>query len=305
MRFIPPHRDVCLRAIGPTTGLPPHLQRAFAPGDDFAPLPRPGPHDWLARHPEPGQTFDAFVRSRPHQLDPVRRKLYVQPLDAFPLGQSPSLERLTQFAEAFFTLAVEVLPVLHIAGSGITTRINPSTRQRQLLTGDILALLQRRLPGNGYCVVGITMHDLYPHPSWNFVFGQAALHERIGVYSFARYAPPWAGAPTTDGEMLMLRRSCKVLAHETAHMFGIQHCIFFACLMNGSNHLAESDARPLHLCPVDLRKLYDSVRFDVVDRYRRLLAFSREVGFADEAHWLAQRLASLQGGASEAQALHR
>ena len=38
--------------------------------------------------------------------------------------------------------------------------------------------------------------------------------------------------------MLTLRRSCKVLAHEACHMFGIEHCVWFRCLMNGSNHLA-------------------------------------------------------------------
>jgi hypothetical protein len=38
-------------------------------------------------------------------------------------------------------------------------------------------------------------------------------------------------------------------------MFGIEHCVWFRCLLNGSNHFAESDARPSHLCPVDLRKL--------------------------------------------------
>jgi len=48
--------------------------------------------------------------------------------------------------------------------------------------------------------------------------------------------------------------------------------------MNGSNHLAESDARPLHLCPVDLRKLQWSIGFDVVERYRRLLDFCRQEG---------------------------
>jgi bacterioferritin len=37
-----------------------------------------------------------------------------------------------------------------------------------------------------------------------------------------------------------LRRSCKVLAHEIGHMFGLSHCVFFHCLMNGSNSLAES-----------------------------------------------------------------
>jgi archaemetzincin len=60
--------------------------------------------------------------------------------------------------------------------------------------------------------------------------------------------------------------------------------------MNGSNHLAESDARPLHLCPVDLRKLQWSVGFDVVERYRSLLDFHRRAGFEDEAQWLERRL---------------
>jgi len=73
-------------------------------------------------------------------------------------------------------------------------------------------------------------------------------------------------------------------------MFGIEHCVWFRCLMNGSNHLAESDARPLHLCPVDLRKLQWSIGFDVVERYQRLLSFYREEGFEDEAQWLEKRL---------------
>jgi archaemetzincin len=73
-------------------------------------------------------------------------------------------------------------------------------------------------------------------------------------------------------------------------MFGIEHCVWFRCLMNGSNHLAESDARPLHLCPVDLRKLQWSTGFDVVKRYRRLLDFHRQEGFEDEAQWLDKRL---------------
>jgi archaemetzincin len=35
-----------------------------------------------------------------------------------------------------------------------------------------------------------------------------------------------------NAEDLLLRRNCKVLAHEIAHMFGITHCVFFNCLMN-------------------------------------------------------------------------
>ncbi len=59
-------------------------------------------------------------------------------------------------------------------------------------------------------------------------------------------------------------------------MFNMDHCVYFHCLMNGSNHLQESDARPMHLCPVCLRKLHHSVGFDPVERYRNLLGFWKE-----------------------------
>lgn len=60
--------------------------------------------------------------------------------------------------------------------------------------------------------------------------------------------------------------------------------------MNGSNHLQESDARPLSLCPVCLRKLQFSIGFDVVDRYRMLLDFYQRTGFENEAEWVLNRL---------------
>jgi archaemetzincin len=188
-------------------------------------------------------------------------------------------------------MEVVVLPPSDWTQDHLTSRRNPWTGQTQLLTSDILNALEARLPKDGFALLGITMTDLYPDPSWNFVFGQASTRDRVGVYSFARYDPRFYGqAPSADSRMLMLRRSLKVLAHETCHMFGIEHCVWFRCLMNGSNHLAESDARPLHLCPVDLRKLQWSIGFEVVERYRRLRDFHRQTGFEDEGQWLDKRL---------------
>lgn len=93
-----------------------------------------------------------------------------------------------------------------------------------------------------------------------------------------------------DYEKILLRRSCKVLAHETGHMFGLKHCIYFKCALNGSNHLKESDSRPMHLCPVCLRKLQYGIGFDVVSRYRNLLQFYRKFGFEEETQWVIKRL---------------
>jgi archaemetzincin len=67
--------------------------------------------------------------------------------------------------------------------------------------------------------------------------------------------------------------------------------------MNGSNHLEESDRRPLHACPVDLRKLHWALGFDLVERDRRLSAFWRESGVLDEAAWTERRLEFVSGAA--------
>jgi len=295
MKFKPPAAAERIRAIGPTKGLPETLKKALEPGTDFQPIPIPKSGDWLAEHPETGQSFDDFVKCKPNQPGEIRRKIYLQPLGKFPKGQIPLVERLREYAAAYFGMEVEVLPCMALCDS-ITSRINPFTRNRQILTGDVLAILKKNIPADAFCVLAITMEDLYPAPSWNFVFGQASLRERVGVYSFARYDPAFYGKKRgKDYEKILLRRSCKVLVHETGHMFGLMHCIYFKCVLNGSNHLKESDSRPVHLCPVCLRKLRYSIGFDVVNHYGNLFRFYKRVGFDDDAQWVANRLKRILG----------
>ncbi len=290
MKFKPPGKEERLKAIGQISELSETLKRAFKENSDFQPIPIPSPGDWLYEHPESGQTFNDFVNSNPNKPNKKRNRIYLQPLGTFPEDKSPSLEKLKEYANAYFSLEVVVLPSLDIKNSLLTTRINPYTKKPQILTTDILNLLRKNLPEGAFCLMAITMEDLYPHPSWNFVFGQASLRERVGVYSFARYDPAFYGEKRGGNyKKLLLWRSCKVLVHEIGHMFGIEHCIFYRCVMNGSNHLKESDARPHHLCPVDLRKLQYSVGFDVVERYRKLQRFYKECGFEEEK-WVSKRL---------------
>jgi len=297
MDFEPPGPDLRRTAIGDLAGLPAPLQRAFAPdAPEFETIPRPRPIDWLAVHKEPGQTFDQFKASRPNQPTASRRTIYLQPLGEFAADRSPSIEKLREFAEAFFAMEVKALPTISLDASKFSARRNPYSGNLQILTGDVLDFLKTRVPADAFCLLAITMEDLYPEPSWNFVFGQASLRERVGVYSFARYQSAFYGqAPASGSETLVLKRSCKVLAHETGHMFGLAHCTFFNCLMNGSNHLGESDRRPLHFCPVCLRKLQWSVGFDVLQRYHALERVSRADGFADEADWFSRRVNRLRG----------
>jgi archaemetzincin len=297
MAFESPSPEVRRAAIGDLTELSPVLCRAFsADASEFEPIPKPSPQDWLAVHPESRQTFDEFKTSRPNQPTESRRVIYLQPLGEFAPDRSPSIEKLREFAAAFFAMEVKVFPAVSLNLSKFTARQNPHTGNLQILTADVLNFLKARVPSDAFCVLAITMEDLYPEPSWNFVFGQASLRERAGVYTFARYDPAFYGESRAPGyETVLLRRSCKVLAHETSHMFGLAHCIYFNCLMNGSNHLAESDRRPLHLCPVCLRKLQWSIGFDVLERYSAMERVARADGFANEVDWLSRRMAKLSG----------
>ena len=79
--------------------------------------------------------------------------------------------------------------------------------------------------------------------------------------------------------------------HELAHQFGLKHCIYLQCGMNGSNSLTEAQLRPTELCPVCLRKLMISIGFSARSRYASLLEFySHTPEFGAEAEWVRRRL---------------
>jgi archaemetzincin len=154
----------------------------------------------------------------------------------------------------------------------------------------VLRWLTKRVPEDAFGVVAVTMVDLYPQESWNFVFGMASLSERVGVQSFARQDPAFFGDKREAGwQQLALRRATWTMVHETCHMFGLTHCVYWQCIVAGSNHQAEADSRPLHPCPVCLRKLHAAIKFDPAARETELAKIYRSVGFTDEAEWSERR----------------
>jgi archaemetzincin len=185
MAFEPPTYKERLSAIGSTDELPDSLQLALTI-DDFEPIPDSRPGDWLAEHHENGQTLDEFIQSDNNSPDKIRNVIYLQPIGQFRQGQSPSLDLLREYAAAYFVMNVDILPATVIRRLDLTIRLNPYSQNRQILTGDILRNLKSNLRGNAFCVLAITMEDLYPDPRWNFVFGQASVRDRVGVFSFAR-----------------------------------------------------------------------------------------------------------------------
>uniref|UniRef100_A0A2K6BP69 Archaemetzincin-2 n=1 Tax=Macaca nemestrina TaxID=9545 RepID=A0A2K6BP69_MACNE len=218
------------------------MNEAFQPASDlFGPITLHSPSDWITSHPEAPQDFEQFFS------DPYRK--------------TPSPDKRSIYIQAI---------------------------------GDILKFLKKKKPEDAFCIVGITMIDLYPRDSWNFVFGQASLTDGVGIFSFARYGSDFYSmryegkvkklkkTSSSDYSIfnnyyipeitsVLLLRSCKTLTHEIGHIFGLRHCQWLACLMQGSNHLEEADRRPLNLCPICLRKLQCAVGFSIVERYKALV----------------------------------
>merc|ERR1712093_902716 len=201
------------------------------------------------------------------------------------VARAPDPAVLAECVETWFGgMRVNTLPP--IASTGHLTQRIGMEGQVQLLTGDIHDQLKKLKPKDAFCIVGYIMIDLYPRKEWNFVFGQARSDIGTGIFSFARYAH-------CESSAHFLRRCCSVLVHEIGHLFGLAHCVWYECNMNGSNHDEESDKRPLHLCPVELHKLYHSLggKLDLHLRDQRLAEFFEGVGLLDDAKWYRARVA--------------
>jgi archaemetzincin len=295
MAFLPPTRAECLRAVGLDDTLPQNLRRALEFDDAVDALPEPGSHDWLGMHDEEGQTFHAF-RELCAPADSMTGPICVQPIDDVLVHGGACIEHLIDFAGAFFVREIEVLPALVLPSRSIRSRLDLETGQVQFFAGDILMeLAARRRPG-ALCSLGLTAHDIYPDVFVRFAFGEASPIHRVALCSMARYRPPFREESAGPMPGLMFRRCLRVLCHEVCHMLGMSHCVYARCLMNGSVDVPESDRRPLHLCPVDLRKLQWALGFNVVERYRRLLQFWRGMGDDPEAMWVLKRLRHVLDG---------
>lgn len=249
-----PSKEAREKAVGDLSTLPECLQRAFqpVPQEAYSNLKNPHRGEWLAEQKEVGQSFTQFqrmsMRQQPHAYFDT---IYILPIGQFVEGFSPSPNDLCEFAGIFFGVKVACLDAIDENLVSKRARVGHEG-QRQLNTEEILEFLRSmRLPRNAFCVVGITMLDLYPNENYNFVFGIASLMDGVGVYSFSRYMPGNHFAEhilengillSREDQEMLLYRSLKVFCHETCHILGMKHCTYYSCRMNGSNHLEESDS---------------------------------------------------------------
>lgn len=239
----------------------------------------PGREDWLWDNKEGGQTFDEYIDSNPTLPTDERKVIYVQPLGKFKADQTKVIKITSEYIEAFYGLMVKALPT-----RPLTTKLNePDQRMidypkhRQLRTGYIMeTMLQPALPKDAAALIAFTDEDLYPDSSMYFVFGQASLENRVGVWSLFRLDDQ----ATYD---TFLRRTMKIAAHETGHMFSMRHCTKYECVMSGTNHRGETDRRPVDACPECMAKICWMMKQKPAERYKRLAAFARLNKLENEA----------------------
>ena len=254
-------------------------------------MPPPRPGEWLATHNEPGQTFEAYRRSNPNR--PGRSNtFYIQSLGEPSPQQRGLIVDTAEMLGHFYGLPTRMLEPIDLACvPARARRVHPTWGVEQLDSLYLLDLLKPRVPANAVAVLGLTAEDLWPNEpgkKWNFVFGEASLRDRVGVWSTNRLA-----SVPFDRKLLLLR-TLKVAVHEAGHMLGIQHCTAYECGMNGSNHLEESDRQPLGFCPECETKVWWSCRLEPVRRYRQLAAFATDKGLDAEANAWKAAAASLK-----------
>ncbi|KAF3186756.1 hypothetical protein TWF788_002978 [Orbilia oligospora] len=58
---------------------------------------------------------------------------------------------------------------------------------------------------------------------------------------------------------IWLSRLCKTASHELLHCFGLDHCVYYACMMQGTTSILEDTRQPFYLCPIDHAKLKEAL----------------------------------------------
>ncbi|XP_050402937.1 uncharacterized protein LOC126819109 [Patella vulgata] len=259
-------------------------------------------------------------------------KIYIVPVGEFNEEDYISFSNLLDYSKRFLCLPIATLPHFKLQQNNdklfwvdepstkTTVRSSPRTRLTELKsrfhtkTGNLqvqisplLIKLRQNIPQDAFCLIGLTRHDLYSDESDLFVAGMAAGNHGVAVFSLNRYDPSLSfstefwyerykvpGYTEEERRHLILQRSCKLVVHEICHILGLAHCIFFDCCMNGSGHLAEDFQQPMHLCPVDLRKLQTLCGFNTVQRYEQLLEFYKKFKMESETVWVERRIAYLK-----------
>ena len=250
-------------------------------------LGTPKAGDWLAEHQESGQTFAQYQKLEPLKVSTTQKYIYILPIGNFTAKEQKICALTSKYLSLFYDVPTKLLPV-------ISDSVVPKDKRRwhdeneQLDASYLMDVVEKHKPKDALVVMGLTSKDLYPKPSWNFVFGLATYSKGVGVTSFFRYGPELADY------RVCLERTIKTSAHEIGHMFKLKHCTHAVCVMNGVNSLREDDGKPNTLCSVCLQKLQYNFGFNCQARFKKLLYFYQQHGMQRDAEIIKNQLTILE-----------
>ena len=163
-------------------------------------------------------------------------------VELIPLGTSARQLGLDELREGI----TRVLPVeVHVSDIHLDMDLALDASRRQYHSTHILAMiLEHASPGDSK-LLGVTSWDLFI-PVLTFVFGQAQLNNRAGVFSTFRLQNEFYGMRSSA--KLLHERTVKEALHELGHTFGLRHCGDYPCIMNSSTYVEDIDLKPGDFC---------------------------------------------------------
>ncbi len=243
--------------------------RALAAND--TPLTHPEPGEWLYEHKEKGQTYKEYIQSSPSSPFLQRKVIYLQPVGGFSPIQRDVIHYTAEYLQTFFGLEVHISPTLDNTVVPDSAKRTGRDGNEQFLASYILSnQLMTRIPDDAIVYMALTEKDLYPKPSWNFVFGLASYKSRVGVTSIYRFSDYQLDSNNYNR---CLERLIKISSHEIGHMFSMKHCTHALCTMNGTNSVTETDGKPNRLCSECTGKLIWNLKIDPASRLKQLREF--------------------------------
>jgi predicted Zn-dependent protease len=188
--------------------------------------------------------------------------------------KAPAMNRILTWLEAFFypaRVSIQGDQKPNSKGKSKKKKSNVKKLSKEAVSFDAL-LGQIEIPEECMAVVGITDLNIYEGEEREdevIMYGRAT-GDGAGIMSLFHFK--------STGRVFL-----STVAHELLHVFGMDHCDDFLCVMNPHCDHEDEESSYILLCPPCLAKLQHSLKFDVRERYEKLILAVKELGFDADA----------------------